>query len=338
MAIQTVLGPISADELGPTSMHEHVFADFRIYRQPAVEGMPADGRVTAESLEFVRRNPLVLEDNLLFDATDAVVDELSAVVALGGAGLVECTTAGIGRSPEVLQQVARRAGLHIMMGCGWYVHDSHPGLVERSSVDELTAILVGELRDGVAGTGIRPALMGEIGTGAPWTDRERKVVAACGAASAETGAAVSIHLQAQAQLGLEVLEALQREGARPERVILGHMDGNLDRGYHLAVAEAGAVLAYDCFGQEYEVPGHYKDPTDVERLAFVELMLAEGRASQLVLGCDVWLKFLLRTFGGTGYEHLLARVVPALREDLGVPDDVIEQLLVGNPRRLLDRP
>lgn len=338
MPIQTVLGPITADELGPTSMHEHVFADFRVYRQPDVEGTPEDRRVTPETYEFIRHNALVLEDNLLLDDIEAVVDELSAVAALGGSGLLECTTPGVGRSPEVLQDVSRRSGMHIMMGCGWYVHDSHPELVERSSVDELAAILIGELRDGVEGTGVRPALMGEIGTGAPWTDRERKVVAACGAASAATGAAVSIHLQANGRFALDVLETLVREGAQPERMILGHMDAVLDRGYHRAVAETGAVLAYDCFGQEIEVAGHFKDPTDLERLEFVELMLADGRAAQLVLGCDVWLKFLLRTYGGKGYEHLLASVVPALRNDLGVADDVIEQILVENPRRLLDRP
>jgi phosphotriesterase-related protein len=37
-----------------------------------------------------------------------------------------------------------------------------------------------------------------------------------------------------------------------------------------------------------------------------------------------------------GYDHVLRRIVPVLRSR-GVPDGVLDVMLVSNPRRLLDR-
>ena len=42
--------------------------------------------------------------------------------------------------------------------------------------------------------------------------------------------------------------------------------------------------------------------------------------------------------GRIGYEHLHRRILPLLRDQHGVGDDVVTQMMVENPRRLLDRP
>ena len=39
-----------------------------------------------------------------------------------------------------------------MVGCGFYVHDSHPDWVEAASDDELEAIMMRDLVDGIDGT------------------------------------------------------------------------------------------------------------------------------------------------------------------------------------------
>jgi phosphotriesterase-related protein len=49
------------------------------------------------------------------------------------------------------------------------------------------------------------------------------------------------------------------------------------------------------------------------------------------------MKIQLRRYGGYGYGHLMRTIVPALRVR-GVPEAQIQQMLVENPRRLLDRP
>jgi phosphotriesterase-related protein len=64
-------------------------------------------------------------------------------------------------------------------------------------------------------------------------------------------------------------------------------------------------------------------------------LIADGYAGQMVLGHDVFLKAHLHEFGGNGYEHLLARVFPVLEAAFGISPSVLQQLMVGNPRRHL---
>jgi phosphotriesterase-related protein len=136
------------------------------------------------------------------------------------------------------------------------------------------------------------------------------------------------------------VEALLAEGMPAERIILSHMDERLDRGYHDACAETGAVLEFDTFGTEffYSTASRARTPTDVERLHALEHLIGAGYASQIVLGCDVWTQANLLRNGGAGYEHLFSRVAPALSWACGADADAAEQILVGTPRRLLDRP
>ena len=49
-------------------------------------------------------------------------------------------------------------------------------------------------------------------------------------------------------------------------------------------------------------------------------LVHDGFSQQIVLGCDVWAKYMLRSFGGLGYEHLLRRIVPSLQQNYGVAD------------------
>jgi phosphotriesterase-related protein len=339
MAIHTVLGPIEPDELGPTSMHEHLFIDAQVWFEPPVAEEPlADERVTLENRGFLQWNPLASHDNLVIDDEDIVRAELDRVRRAGGSGLVDLTVVGLGRQVARLPAIARATGLHVMVGCGLYVHESHPPWVESASVDDLADRLIGELGEGLDGTSIRPALIGEIGTSSPITDRERKVLLAAGRAGAETGAAVNVHLDRRGPHALEAIDALMSEGMRPERIVCSHLDERLDWGYHEAVIDAGAVVEYDTFGQEYYFGGVDKNPTDAERLAYVARLVENGHQDHLVLGCDVWVKTATVAYGGLGQEHLLKRIVPELRRAFGIDQGAIDSLVIHNPRRLLDRP
>ncbi|MEU6142678.1 hypothetical protein ABZ848_20190 [Streptomyces sp. NPDC047081] len=133
-----------------------------------------------------------------------------------------------------------------------------------------------------------------------------------------------------------MLELLTAAGLPPERVVLCNVDEYIDGPYLRELAAAGATLEW-CFGNEAYYRDGYKDPTDAERLDAVEEFLADGFADRMVLGCSVWTKTQLRRWGGMGYDHLLRRIVPALR-GRGVDQRLLDTLLVDGPRRLLDRP
>ena len=339
MPIHTALGPIEPSDLGPTSMHEHVFVDSRIWLEPSAEpnAPPPTAPVSLETLGFLRWNPHSLEDNLIVDDPEVCVSELRRVAAAGGSGIVDMTNIGLGRRPADLPDVARRSGVHIMVGCGFYVHDSHPGWVDEASDDELEAIMVRDLVEGIDGTEVQAALIGEIGTSSPVTAREERVVRAAGRAGVRTGAMVNIHLDARGAHALEILDMLTAGGQPADRVVFSHLDERLDLGYHREIAAAGAVIEYDTFGQEYYLP-NFKDPTDEERFVALRALLEDGLAAQIVLGCDAWIKAVATAYGGTGIEHLFIRVAPTLRSRYGIGQEAIDQMLVHNPRRLLDRP
>ncbi|MFE7980334.1 phosphotriesterase [Streptomyces shenzhenensis] len=342
MPIHTVLGPIEPERLGPTSMHEHLLSDLRVWAKPPVEEPPAGAQIGPELMGYLRWNALSLPENLVLHDPDVAVAELLAAKAGGASGVLELTLPGMGRRLEELPEISRRSGVHVCVGAGWYVENAMPEHIKKADVDEIAAGFVTQLTEGIDGTGIRPALLGEIGTSSPITDAEWRVLRAAARAGAQTGTAVYVHLSFREQAGVKILDTLLEEGMPADRVIVGHLDENFDRSYHEAVARRGAVLAYDTFGSDfYYGDPSLRNPTDAERLEMVAWLLEAGFAEQLIIGGDLWTQANLRHNGGNGYEHLFRRIAPAIGRLAGAGDAgeaLVRRIMVDNPRRLLNRP
>lgn len=337
MPIHTVLGPIDASDLGPTSIHEHLLSDLSLWAKTPTEPAPAPTVTGPEMTGYLRWNGLSVPDNLVLDDPAVAGDELTYVADAGGSAVVELTLEGMGRRLHELPAISRRAGVHVLVGGGFYVEETMPADVRAADVDTITEILVDQLRNGIGQTGIRPAILGEIGTSWPITDAEWRSLRASARAGVATGAAVYTHQSFRGQGGVAVLEVLLEEGMPADRVVIGHLDELWDPGYHREVAQAGAILAYDTFGTDgYYGSAKLRSPSDAERLDMVEWLLSEGYGDQLVIGGDLWMKSHLHRNGGHGYDHLFRRIGPAIAALGG--EAVAEQILVHTPRRLLDRP
>lgn len=338
MVVHTVLGPIEPTELGPTSIHEHLLSDLSLWAKTPTELPPAGVPIGPELAGYLRWNALSVPQNLILDDAEVAADELAHVASAGGSAVVELTLEGMGRRLEELPAVSRRSGVHILVGGGFYVEDTMPASVRRADVDTLTEMLIDQLRNGIGYSGIRPAILGEIGTSWPITDAEWRSLRASARAGVETGAAVYTHQSFRGQGGVDVLRVLLEEGMPAERIVIGHLDELWDVGYHREIAQAGAVLAYDTFGTDaYYGSAKLRSPSDAERLDMVEWLLSEGYGDQLVIGADVWMRSHLHRNGGHGYDHLFRRIGPAIAAIAGDPA-VAEQILIHTPRRLLDRP
>jgi phosphotriesterase-related protein len=212
----------------------------------------------------------------------------------------------------------------------------HEPWVAASTEAELASRLVADAADGMAGSGIRAGIYGEIGTSDPLTPGETKVLRAVAAAARETGLAISVHLHPWGHEGPGVLRALIDAGADPGRVVLGHVTTAIDRPDHLlGLAEAGAVLGFDLFGFDHSLlgPGRWP-PSDRDAAAAVMALIHAGHRDSIVLGQDVGVRTRLRRWGGWGYGHLLEHVVPLLRE-LGAGQADLDAMLVRTPARLL---
>ncbi|PZF82169.1 phosphotriesterase [Jiangella anatolica] len=334
--IETVLGAVPADRLGVTSMHDHVLSDASALRRDGAAPGPASDRVGPETRDYLRTNMLALADNLRLDEPDVAMVELAHAVGLGQRALVEDTSWGLGPDHAGLPEIARRSGMTIVCSYGAYIRRTLPGWLAELDEDGLERHLAGALLDRVPGTGYRAGILGIMGTTADLPEEERSTLRAAARAAVRAGAAVTVRLDPDAARGLEVLGLCAAEGLPAERVVFTNADEFMDAAYWADLAAAGAVLEM-CFGTEDVHEGRVHNPSDAQRLEFFTRFCAEQPGSRHVLGHSLWTKAQLRTYGGHGYGHLLARIVPALR-DGGVPADRLDRMLVGEPRRLLDRP
>lgn len=333
--IETVLGPIPADRLGATSMHDHVLADASSLQHPGSSPAPDLDRVDAQSLGYLRWNALASADNLRLDDEDTAVAELVAAGRTGMRAIVDCSSWGLGPRHAAYPRVSRDSGVTIVSAYGAYIPRTVPGWIAQMTEIELEEHLVEALTVAIPGTSFRAGMLGIMGTTGEFAPREREQLRAAARAAARTGASISVRLDPDARNGLEVLDLIAREGLAVDRVVLTNADEYPDAAYWADLAAAGAVLEM-CFGTEQVHDGRMDNPSDRERLAFFAAAVERHPQSPLVLGESVWTKMQLRAFGGYGYGYLLERIVPALLAR-GVDVRRLERMLVDEPRRLLDR-
>jgi phosphotriesterase-related protein len=345
--VMTVNGPVPADELGTTMMHEHLLDDITVWFAAADDAGPDLERpVEMSMLGRLRRDAFsITRDNLRLSDPLLAAEEARRFASAGGRTIVDVTPPALGRNPEGLRQIARDSGLNIVMGCGYYVEPAHPASLAAMSADEIADELEAEITDGVDGTGIRPGIIGEIGTSGAdretgrkhghVTAAEEKVLRGAARAAVRTGLSLSIHLDPRGQGGDQVLDILASEALPAQRTILGHLDHVPELDYHLRLAERGVYLQYDNFGREYywDAEGVYWN-NDKWRVDALAALLRDGRAAQLLVSQDVCFKMDLRAYGGYGYDHVLVDIVPALRR-AGVTETDLTTILVDNPRAVL---
>ena len=227
--VQTVLGLVHPSELGATTTHEHLYIDFSFMYRPARDSPSpelADAPIALENLGWVRRNYYSNRSNLQLMDVETTIGEVRKYREVGGGAIVDATTAGIGRSPDALARISRESSVHIIMGAGFYVGAVHPEDMDERSVEELAREIVGDIVDGVEGSGVRAGIIGEIGCTWPLAPNERKSLSAAAIAQRETGAAILIHPGRHPDAPLEILELLANGGANISRVIMGHLDRN----------------------------------------------------------------------------------------------------------------
>jgi phosphotriesterase-related protein len=306
----TVSGPIPPDKLGFTLPHEH----------------------TGISLWHIANRWDYWE---LTPDEDLIIEELRDFRRRGGGTLADLTPPGVGRDPDRLRRLASASGLNIVMGTGWYREAYYPveALIDRRSVDDLAAEMVGELENGVGGSGIRPGIIGEIGTDKPWVSAlEERVHRAAARAAKQTGMAISTH-GVQSPVGLAQLAIFTEEGVDPARVVIGHADSYHSIDFYLEVLATGANLQFDFLGHRFATE-EALEPRLVETI--VEL-LERGFAPQMLLSQDVCHNRQLKANGGFGYVYLQQHFLPTLRT-AAVGEGEIRQMTVDNPARILSIP
>lgn len=347
--VQTVLGPIEAEELGITLAHEHLLVIASGgFREPQAPGLrqKALEPVSHENIGWVRYHPLLNKDNLELTDEAVALQEAIRFREAGGRTIVDMTNATTGRDPRALRRIAQAANLNIVMGTGCYTEATIPEQVRtRLTEDALTETMVREIEVGVGETGIRSGVIGEIGTDWPMTDFERMSLRAAVTAQKATGAPMNVHCGKSPSAPFEILRVLEQEKADLSRICIAHIDSRVFD-WHIAadVAKSGVYLGYDSFSLEgwydtrlvlsEENPVVCDIPNDAGRLNDILALVRQGFLRQILISHDHCMKHRMYRWGGPGYAHILENVVPLMRRK-GFTQEQIDTLLIENPGQLM---
>ncbi len=339
--VLTVLGPIEPAKVGVTLTHEHLFIDFRgVFQEPdtATGKKLSREKITIENLGWVRYNWNSSLDNLQVIDEDITIREAGEFFRAGGSTIVDVTTIGLSRDPLALARVSRATGLNVVMGAGYYVGLTHSDWLKNARVDDVAESIIRDIETGPDGTGVRAGIIGEIGCSWPWAESEKKSLQAAVIAQKETGAPLLIHPGRNERAPIELLNAVAEWGGDLSRTVMGHIERTVyDRGMLKELAQSGAYVNFDLFGHEssyYPFAADTYMPADHERIEMVSYVMGLGKLDRVLLAHDICSKHRLKAYGGHGWDHLVARVVPRMRK-LGFTEEQLRMVLVDNPTRML---
>ncbi|NTW38723.1 MAG: phosphotriesterase-related protein [Cellulomonadaceae bacterium] len=319
--VNTVRGPISVDDLGPTSIHEH-FA----FGYPG-----SDGDRTMWTYD---------QAQILARATEMAADLRSS----GLRTVFDLTPNDCGRDPVLLRTVAEENDLTIVCSTGYYYEgEGAPSYFKFRSIfadvtAELTDLMVTELTEGIAGTGIKAGVM-KVGTSeGVITDYETCILKAAAAAQQVTGAPIITHTSG-GTMGPQQARLLLDAGADPAKVVIGHMCGNVaDTTYQLATLRYGVGVGFDRIG----LNKMFNDVTDDDRMDAVVSLMDLGYSARIFLAHDAVNHWYGRSVQGfydlPGAEHWSTRrlgeyIVPGLLAR-GCSQADVDGLLTANVRSL----
>ena len=298
--VQTVTGPIPADQLGVILPHEHLIVD----------------------TYDVRRN----SEGVLLDRA-MMVNEVALYKQAGGHTIVEQTIYGLHPDPEGLRDISQKTGVNIIAGTGFYWEMYYPTWLKDMSVDQISKRFIEHITVGFPGTDIRAGFMGELGTHhRAITPTEVKVLQGAAKAQKETGIPIGTHALFT-EIGVDQLNILEEAGADLDITVIGHCDTNRDLDYSRKLLKRGVWIAYDAVGQ-------LDKQTDELRAQSLATLISEGHLEKLMISTDIAGRSRMVTHGGAGYAFLLTKFLPILR-NAGVTQAQIKTLTETNPQRFL---
>jgi phosphotriesterase-related protein len=316
--VNTVLGVIHADQMGPTLMHEHMVL--------AYPGWDLD----ALSKHFE-----------LDELAEICAKALGEVRGYGVKTVLDATPSDLWRNVELDKAVADKTGLNIICATGMYFEaEGMPAYLKFHGqildiVSELYDTFMHEITVGIGKSGVKAGVI-KVATGhGAITPYEESVFKAAARAHRETGVPVITHTQG-GTMGVEQAALLIGEGVRPDKIVIGHMCGNSDIEYQKSVLAQGVSIGFDRWGLNFIHP-------DNLRMETVLGLLRQGHSGNIVLSQDCnaqWMgrpvqlpDFVKPLIDDWSYTHVLKRILPQMKES-GVKDEQIGQMLVENPRRI----
>jgi phosphotriesterase-related protein len=314
--VHTVQGPVEADELGLTLVHEHVR-----FRDEAVEEQ-WPGRYD-EQLEL-----------------DAALLAVNHAKDRGVRTIVDPTAMFGGRDVNFMKRVADQTGVRIVACTGIYSYDYLPHYFENRDIDVMADHFVEDIEVGCQGTEIRAAFLKCAADAAGVTEHVEKIHRACARASLQTGAPIMAHSMPAVGTGPRQVEIFAEEGVDMAKVQIAHCGDTDDLGYIEGLIDSGVYVGLDRYGLEMYLPIDKRNATAAE-------LLRRGHAERLMISQDFCASIdwfppeAAQAFEDQGAIRnwsmtlVFDEVVPALREAGAMDDGSFQTVFVENPKRWL---
>src|SRR3954462_13238784 len=316
--VQTVTGPVDADELGLTLIHEHFRGrdESTVFQWPHLHDEEAE---YAEALEMAR-----------------------AVQAHGVRTVVEPTAMMLGRDVPFLIRLEQETGLQIVPCTGIYTYDHLPINLESRDADFMADLFVHDIEQGIQGTDARAAFIKCAADEPGVNDNIEKVHRAAARASVQTGAPIMAHSRPASNTGPRQVEIFLEEGVDPAKIQIAPTGDTDDLDYIERLLDTGVWIGLDRYGLPMFLPIDRRNGTWAG-------LLARGHADRIRASQDYCAT--IDWFPEEAVEGLIDavlvkdwsmtlvfdQVLPWLREqallDAGTESTIFEE----NPRRWLAR-
>jgi len=310
--VRTVRGDIAPQDVGFAHSHEHTFT---------LPGPSA--RVNGEFL---------LAD---LDKTTA---ELADFYAVGGRTVVDCQPIGPERAPLLQRTASERSGVNIVAVTGFHravyydpdhfrFHETAEQLAQRMIAEITTGMDQYDLKGTACTTDIRAGAI-KFATDYHRIDAHaEKIAEAVAAAYHATGAPIITHTE-WGTCAIEQIELFEKLGVPASALLISHLDQNPDPFLHSEVADTGAYLIYDGISRVKHQP-------DSAIIAMIRRLAEEGHVSRILLGMDMGLRSMWRSYGGGPGMTYLSKVFLVKLRKAGLGLEQIAMFTEYNPGRAL---
>ncbi|GGQ74077.1 aryldialkylphosphatase [Streptomyces griseorubens] len=314
--VNTVLGPVPADELGVVSVHEALLS--------VVPGAEHAYDITIDRAKIF----------------EILAAKLKDFRAHGGGTVVDSTGMFHGRDVRLYETLARTTGVHIVASTGQGPEDLLGGyfLTPQTNpptpwpADKFADLFAKEVTEGMVVPRVErrgaAGLVATTATRTGMTATDESLFRGAARAALATGVPVSVRYGKDA---LHDLDVVLDEKLPAERVVVGGLDRRdaVAAGAPLEVARRGAYVALDHVGTEDD-----EHLTDTERVGLVLELAQAGLIGRILLSVGATGVAKGHPGNDTPYSHLFTGFVPLLKEK-GLGEDDVRRILVDNPRDLL---
>ncbi|MGW2896647.1 phosphotriesterase family protein [Streptomyces sp. NPDC001212] len=314
--VNTVLGPVPAEQLGVVSVHEALLS--------VLPGAEHAFDVTLDRAEIF----------------ETLAAKLRDFRAHGGGTIVDSAGMFHGRDVRLYETLSRTTGVHIVASTGQGPEELLGGyfLTPQTNpptpwpAEKFADLFTREITEGMVVPRVErrghAGLVATAVTRTGTTATDESLLRGAARTALATGVAVSVRYGADAVHDLDIV---LDEKLPADRVVVGGLDRKdaVAAGAPAKVAGRGAYVALDHVGTE-----DAEHLTDAERAALVAVLVRAGLGDRILLSGSATGVAVGHPANDLPYSHVLTAFVPLLKAR-GLGGDDVRRILVANPRDLL---